>query len=134
MTPIFLNKVVMSADPIIEIQRKDVAHIIFPQKHVLVSVIMPCLNEELTLGICIEKIKNTFAEYGIDGEIIVADNGSMDRSREIAEELGARVIPVVQKGYGSALMGGIQAARGTYVLMGDADDIPKPFHNSGQFV
>ena len=112
----------MSVEPVVGVQRKDAAHISFPKKHTLVSVVMPCLNEEQTLGICIEKIKRTFADNDIDGEIIVADNGSTDRSREIAEKLGARVVPVAQKGYGSALMGGFQAARGTYVLMGDADD------------
>jgi glycosyltransferase involved in cell wall biosynthesis len=86
------------------------------------SVVIPCLNEAETLGTCIAKAKQALAEHDIDGEIIVADNGSTDGSPQIAAELGARVVPVREKGYGNALMGGIAAARGRYVLMGDADD------------
>ena len=86
------------------------------------SVVMPCLNEARTLGICIRKAQGSFERLGIDGEVIVADNGSTDGSREIAEELGARVVPVEQRGYGAALTGGIAAARGRWVIMGDADD------------
>jgi glycosyltransferase involved in cell wall biosynthesis len=89
---------------------------------VTLSVVMPCLNEELTLGVCIEKIQRTFKENGIRGEVVVADNGSTDCSCLIAESMGARVVHVKEKGYGSALMGGILAARGKYILMGDADD------------
>src|ERR1051325_447175 len=87
-----------------------------------VSVVMPCLNEAETLQVCIEKAQASLRELGVAGEVIVADNGSTDGSQEIAERLGARVIPVAAKGYGNALMGGILAARGTYVIMGDADD------------
>ena len=86
------------------------------------SVVMPCLNEADTIATCVEKAWRAIRENGIDGEVIVADNGSTDGSREIAAGLGARVVPVAEKGYGSALMGGIAAARGTYVIMGDADD------------
>jgi glycosyltransferase involved in cell wall biosynthesis len=86
------------------------------------SVVMPCLNEARTIGICIRKAQGSFERLGIDGEVIVADNGSTDGSREIAEELGARVVPVEQRGYGAALTGGIAAARGRWVIMGDADD------------
>lgn len=86
------------------------------------SIVMPCLNEADTLAVCIEKAQRALRESGIDGEIVIADNGSTDGSIEIAERLGARVVPVSQKGYGSALMGGISAARGRYVIMGDADD------------
>ncbi len=86
------------------------------------SVVMPCLDEEETLGTCIEKAQRVFEENGIAGEIIVADNGSRDGSLEIAEKLGARVVPVACRGYGSALMGGIAAARGRFIIMGDADD------------
>lgn len=86
-----------------------------------VSVVIPCLNEEESIGPCIEKAAQAFARLAIRGEIIVADNGSTDGSQEIAEGLGARIIHVETKGYGSALMGGIRAARGTYVIMGDAD-------------
>jgi glycosyltransferase involved in cell wall biosynthesis len=86
------------------------------------SVVMPCLNEADTLATCVRKAQSAMAEHGIDGEVIVADNGSTDGSVEIAEALGARVVPVSARGYGNALMGGIAAARGRYVLMGDADD------------
>ena len=86
------------------------------------SVVMPCLNESDTLAVCIEKAQRALRESGVAGEVIVADNGSTDGSVEIAERLGARVVHVPAKGYGSALMGGIAAARGRYVLMGDADD------------
>ena len=86
------------------------------------SVVMPCLNESLTLAICIQKAQDTMKRLGIQGEVIIADNGSTDGSQEIASNLGARVIPVRTKGYGSALRGGIAAARGQYVIMGDADD------------
>lgn len=86
------------------------------------SIVMPCLNEADTLAICIEKAQRAMHDAGIDGEIIIADNGSSDGSIEIATGLGARVVGVAQKGYGSALMGGIAAARGRFILMGDADD------------
>jgi glycosyltransferase involved in cell wall biosynthesis len=86
------------------------------------SVVMPCLNEADTIATCVEKAWRAIRAHGIDGEVIVADNGSTDDSREIAARLGARVVPVDEKGYGSALMGGIAAAQGTYVIMGDADD------------
>ena len=82
---------------------------------------MPCLNEEKSVGGCTEQILQTFEQHDIRGEVIVADNGSTDRSAEIARGLGARVVLVVERGYGSALMGGISAARGKYVMMGDAD-------------
>ena len=87
-----------------------------------VSVVMPCLNEADTLADCIRTARATLAEASIAGEIIVADNGSTDGSQEIAASMGARVVPVAQKGYGAALIGGIEAARGRYIVMGDADD------------
>jgi glycosyltransferase involved in cell wall biosynthesis len=86
------------------------------------SVVMPCLNEADTLEVCIRKAQRALEEHSIHGEIIVADNGSTDGSREIAERMGARVIDILEKGYGNALLGGIAAARGKYVIMGDADD------------
>jgi glycosyltransferase involved in cell wall biosynthesis len=86
------------------------------------SVVMPCLNEAETLATCIRKAQRAIREGNISGEIIVADNGSTDGSSEIAEQLGARVVHVTAKGYGSALMGGIRSASGRYVIMGDADD------------
>ena len=86
------------------------------------SVVMPCLNEAETLETCIRKARHAMEEAHIAGEIIVADNGSTDGSTEIAASAGARVVRVSDRGYGNALMGGIAAARGEYVLMGDADD------------
>ncbi len=86
------------------------------------SVVMPCLNEADTLETCIRKAQTAMREAGIEGEVIIADNGSDDGSREIAERLGARVVSVSARGYGNALKGGIEAARGKFVLMGDADD------------
>ena len=86
------------------------------------SVVMPCLNEADTLGLCIEKAQRAIGENRVVAEIIVADNGSTDGSRELAQSLGARVVDVTAKGYGSALMGGIEAARGRFIIMGDADD------------
>ena len=83
---------------------------------------MPCLNEAETLATCIQKAQRAIEKEGLSAEIIVADNGSTDGSQVIAKELGARVIPVAKKGYGSALIGGIDAARGRFVIMGDADD------------
>lgn len=85
------------------------------------SVVLPCLDEELTLPGCIQQIQSVLARQQIAAEIIVADNGSCDRSRAIAESFGVRVVSETRKGYGSALMGGIGAARGKYVIMGDAD-------------
>lgn len=87
-----------------------------------VSVVMPCLNEAETLAICIEKAQKYFKENNIDGEVVIADNGSSDGSQEIAKAKGARVIDVPQKGYGNALKGGFDQASGKYIIMGDADD------------
>ncbi len=86
------------------------------------SIVMPCLNEAETLGTCIQKALRSLEENDIKGEIVVADNGSTDGSREIATSMGARLVQVETKGYGSALLGGISAARGKYIIMGDADD------------
>jgi glycosyltransferase involved in cell wall biosynthesis len=86
------------------------------------SVVIPCLNEAKTLGICIEKALRSFQELEIEGEVVVADNGSTDGSIAIAQEKGARVVHVSTRGYGAALAEGIQFARGKYVIMGDADD------------
>ncbi len=87
-----------------------------------VSIVMPCLNEAETLATCVKKAQWYLAENNIAGEVIVADNGSVDGSQEIARSLNARVINVPIKGYGSALRHGIASARGQYVIMGDADD------------
>lgn len=88
----------------------------------LVSVVMPCLNEEEAIGVCIEKILRTFEQAGIDGEIVVCDNGSTDDSAAIAERMGARVVREPRRGYGRAYLTGFAAARGRYLVMGDADD------------
>jgi len=83
---------------------------------------MPCLNEAETIASCIRKARQSLDELDIQGEIVIADNGSNDGSQAIAGELGARVIAVETKGYGSAIRGGIAAARGKYIVVGDADD------------
>ena len=113
---------------------RSLAHIesklppLFPDRHgnssmaPELSVLMPCLNESLTIGTCIEKSVATMEQLGIHGEVIVADNGSTDGSQSIATELGARVVQIETRGYGSALRGGIAAARGRFVVMGDSDD------------
>ena len=88
----------------------------------LLSVVMPCLNEAKTLARCIEKAKAAIKEMKVDGEIIVADNGSEDGSVRIAESLGAKVIHQPKRGYGNACRAGIEAAKGRYIIMGDADD------------
>jgi len=87
-----------------------------------VSAVMPCLNEERTIGLCVEKAFRCFAELGIAGEVVVADNGSTDRSVEIATSMGARVVVEERKGYGAALRRGIRESRGDIIIMGDADD------------
>ncbi len=87
-----------------------------------VSVVIPCLNEANSLAFCVEKAISSFRKAGLRGEVIVADNGSTDGSIEIAEFNGARVLQVPERGYGAALKAGIAAARGEYVVMGDADD------------
>lgn len=86
------------------------------------SILMPCLNEAETLAVCIDKAQGYLERSGVTGEVLIADNGSTDGSQEIARAHGARVVDVAAKGYGSAVIGGIHAARGRYVIMGDADD------------
>jgi len=92
------------------------------EKQIELSIVMPCLNEADTLAICIQKCNQVIKEHNLVAEVIIADNGSSDGSIEIAKEHGARVVHVREKGYGNALMGGINAARGKFVIMGDADD------------
>ncbi len=92
------------------------------QKSVELTILMPCLNEAETLATCITKAMTFLTTDGINGEVLIADNGSTDGSIEIARSLGARVVNVEQRGYGNALRAGIQDARGTYVIMGDSDD------------
>ncbi len=87
-----------------------------------VSVVIPCLNEANSLATCVDKARNAFRAAGLSGEVIVADNGSTDGSIQIAEEHGAEVIRVAERGYGAALRAGIATARGPFIIMGDADD------------
>ena len=86
------------------------------------TVVMPCLNEAETVATCVRKAIGFLAESGISGEVLIADNGSTDGSQQLAEAEGARVVNIKEKGYGNALMGGIVAAQGKYIIMGDADD------------
>lgn len=85
------------------------------------TFLMPCLNEAESLAFCIQEIQASINSLGLDAEILIADNQSTDGSQDIARQLNARVIDVAQKGYGAALIGGIQAARGKYIIMGDSD-------------
>jgi glycosyltransferase involved in cell wall biosynthesis len=91
-------------------------------QEVVISVVMPCLNEEQTIGACVSKALEGIRRTGLPGEVVVADNGSTDRSVDIATELGARVIHQPARGYGNAYRAGIEAARGKYIVMGDSDD------------
>ncbi|WP_374379099.1 glycosyltransferase family 2 protein [Dongia sp.] len=86
------------------------------------TILMPCLNEAETLAVCIRKARKFLADYGVSGEVLIADNGSTDGSQEIARSEGARVADIPVKGYGAALIGGIEAAAGRFVIMGDSDD------------
>jgi glycosyltransferase involved in cell wall biosynthesis len=97
------------------------------------SVVMPCLNEAETVETCVRKTLAFFEREGIDGEVVIADNGSTDGSQELAAAAGARVVLVDARGYGNALLGGIRAARGRYVAMGDCDD-SYDFGTLGPFV
>jgi len=95
---------------------------LFADEAIELSVVMPCLNELETVGVCVRKALASLRQAGIHGEVIVADNGSTDGSIELAESEGARVVHITDKGYGNALKGGILAARGEFVLMADSDD------------
>src|SRR5829696_7600400 len=86
------------------------------------SIVMPCLNEQLTLETCIRKAQKFLRESGVSGEIVIGDNGSTDGSQEIARRCGARVVDVPVRGYGAAIYYATLAARGRYVIMGDSDD------------
>lgn len=97
------------------------------------TILMPCLNEAETIAVCVTKAQAYLKASGVAGEVLIADNGSTDGSQQIATDLGARVIPVQSRGYGAALIGGIEAAQGRYIIMGDADD-SYDFSSLGAFV
>jgi glycosyltransferase involved in cell wall biosynthesis len=97
------------------------------------SIVMPCLNEGETVGVCVTKAVKWLESHHVKGEVILADNGSTDASQEIAAAAGARVVNVIPRGYGNALMGGIAAARGKFIIMGDADD-SYDFSDLGSFL
>jgi glycosyltransferase involved in cell wall biosynthesis len=92
------------------------------EREIELTILMPCLNEAETLEICIKKAMSFLTDNKVNGEVLIADNGSTDGSQDIATRNGARVVNIEQKGYGSALRGGSENARGKYVIMGDADD------------
>lgn len=98
-----------------------------------VTVLLPCLDEAETVGVCVEKALGSLRELRVEGEVLVSDNGSTDGSQEIARRRGARVISVPERGYGAALLAGIEDARGRYVIMADADD-SYDLANLGPFV
>jgi glycosyltransferase involved in cell wall biosynthesis len=117
------DKIAVEEAPLILSETADVlTEPPFASCQIEVSIVIPCLDEAETVGICVEKAVGWIRTQGIRGEVIVADNGSTDGSRDIAIAKGARVIAIPDKGYGSALMGGIGAAQGRFVIMGDADD------------
>src|SRR5271165_3589002 len=93
-----------------------------PEEGMELSILMPCLNEAETLAVCIRKAMRFLGTAQVRGEVLIADNGSSDDSRAIAAAEGARVVTIETRGYGAALLGGIAAARGRFVIMGDADD------------
>ncbi|CAN5139749.1 glycosyltransferase family 2 protein [soil metagenome] len=129
-TPISEAKAIMIAtlDDTARMQRTGLM-----PRDVELTVVMPCLNEERTVGICVRKAINTINDLGIEGEVLVIDNGSTDNSIAIAEAAGARVVRHHLKGYGNALRRGFDEARGTYIIMGDADD-SYDFTDLGRFV
>jgi glycosyltransferase involved in cell wall biosynthesis len=108
--------------PVVHAPGPDRAILRTRRRTVELTVVLPCLDEAETLATCIRKAQRSFAMLGVEGEVVVADNGSTDGSPDIARAEGARVVDVPRRGYGAALMAGIRAASGTYVLMADADD------------
>ena len=106
-------------------RRLKEAESVAPPRGVDVTIVMPCLNEFQCIPQCIanasEALRRIAETYGLSGEIVIADNGSVDGSQNLATALGARVVEVTERGYGAALIGGSKAARGKYIIMGDAD-------------
>jgi glycosyltransferase involved in cell wall biosynthesis len=97
------------------------------------TILMPCLNEAATVAACVDAAQQALRDLGVPGEVVVADNGSTDGSRELAAAHGARVVPVAERGYGAALLAGIDAARGRYVVMADAD-LSYDFAEAGRYL
>jgi len=97
------------------------------------TILMPCLNEAATVAACVDAAQQAVRDLGVPGEVVVDDNGSTDGSRELAAAHGARVVPVAERGYGAALLAGIEAARGRYVVMGDAD-LSYDFAEAGRYL
>ena len=110
------------SETIVSVQERDSSDLPGRSGECELTILMPCLNEAETLARCIAKARGFLDRAGINGEVLIADNGSTDGSQAIAEAEGARVVPIAERGYGSALRGGIRAARGRYVIMGDSDD------------
>ena len=97
------------------------------------TILMPCLNEQKTVQQCVRLARQFLSESGVCGEVLVADNGSTDTSAELAQQAGARVVSIAERGYGNALIGGIKAAHGKYIIMGDCD-MSYDFLHLGGFV
>src|SRR5688572_29543247 len=108
--------------PMVAVRCEPLSTSTIREEELEVSVVMPCLNEAKTVGVCIDKARSALDKLGVKGEVVIADNGSNDGSQDIARSHGARVVDVTRKGYGSALQGGIAEARGRFIIMGDADD------------
>jgi glycosyltransferase involved in cell wall biosynthesis len=117
----------------VKIEQIDIEEVKIDQNDIELSIILPCLNEAETLATCIGKAEKFLQSYEVNGEIIVADNGSTDGSQSIAVEMGVRLINIGTKGYGAALMGGIAAARGQFIIMGDSD-VSYDFTNLAPFL
>jgi hypothetical protein len=107
---------------VLDFNRAKVDPVAADDDRVELTIMMPCLNEAETIEVCVVKALGFLRRAGVSGEVLIADNGSTDGSQRMAEALGARVVPVFERGYGAALMGGMKAARGRYIIMGDADD------------
>jgi hypothetical protein len=117
-----LAKEVSVSTQVLDFARNKITPTPVADEPVELTIMMPCLNEAETIEVCVMKALGFLRRAGVSGEVLIADNGSTDGSQRMAEALGARVVPVFERGYGAALMGGMRAARGRYVIMGDADD------------
>ena len=105
----------------------------YPRVDLTISIVIPCLNERETIALCVEEALKSLLEAGVNGEVLIADNGSVDGSQEIAQQHGARVVSIKEKGYGAALHGGINAANGAIIVFADAD-MSYPFYSLKKLV